>query len=94
MTRLPNFEYGKRDDSLEIPQNKKFIMIRAHLSTRIRHGKFLQFDSGPVDNRLVIFTSIDQLKILEGTKEMIILFIFILGNTNDIRAITYYTWCL
>jgi hypothetical protein len=69
-------------------------MISAHLTTRIRHGKFLRFDSGPFDNRLVIFTSIDQLKILEDTKEMVMLFIFILGNTNDIQVITYFTWCL
>ncbi|CAF1014396.1 unnamed protein product [Didymodactylos carnosus] len=38
----------------------------------MRHDKFLQFDSGPGDNCLIIFSSNDQLKILEDTEEVFI----------------------
>ncbi|CAF0904197.1 unnamed protein product [Didymodactylos carnosus] len=38
----------------------------------MRHDKFLQFGSGPGGNRLIIFSSTDQLKILEDTEEVFI----------------------
>jgi hypothetical protein len=47
-------------------------MIPIPLTTTIRQDKFLQFDSGPGDNRLVIFASMEQLKILECAEEIFI----------------------
>ncbi|CAF1570863.1 unnamed protein product [Rotaria magnacalcarata] len=38
----------------------------------IRNDAFMQFDSGPGDHRLVIFSSLEQLKILEETEKILI----------------------
>jgi hypothetical protein len=46
-------------------------MIWTPLTTTIKYGQLLQFDSESGDSRLVIFVSTDQLKILDGTKEIL-----------------------
>lgn len=69
---LPNFKYIKRNiqrqrqnnDLLQIPHDKNFTMIPTPLTVTIRNDKFLQFDSGSGDDRLVIFASNDGLTIL------------------------------
>ncbi|CAF3794187.1 unnamed protein product [Rotaria magnacalcarata] len=47
-------------------------MVPTALTMTIRNDKFLQFDSGPGDHRLIIFSSPEQLKILEETEEILI----------------------
>jgi hypothetical protein len=80
VARLPNFKYIKRNiqrqrqqnDLPKLPLDKNFNIIPTTLTTTFKNEKFLQFDSGPGDNRLLIFASINQLKILEGTEEILI----------------------
>ena len=80
VARLPNFKYIKRNiqrqrqqnDLPQLPLDKNFNIIPAPLTTTLRNDNFLQFDSGPGDNRLLIFASINQLKILESTEEILI----------------------
>ncbi|CAF3234446.1 unnamed protein product [Rotaria socialis] len=47
-------------------------MIPKILTATLRKDTFLQFDYGPGDNRLVIFASVAQLKLLEDTEEILI----------------------
>ena len=80
VARLPNFKYMKRNiqrqrqqnDLPQLPLDKNFNIIPAPLTTTLRNDNFLQFDSGPGDNRLLIFASINQLEILESTEEILI----------------------
>ena len=78
VARLPNFKYIKRNiqrqqnDLPQVPLDKNFNIIPAPLTTTLRNDNFLQFDSGPGDNRLLIFASINQLEILESTEEILI----------------------
>jgi hypothetical protein len=80
VARLPNFKYIKRNiqrqrqqnDLPKLPLDKNFNIIPTTLTTTFKNEKFLQFDSGPGDNRLLIFASINQLKILEDTEEILI----------------------
>ena len=80
VARLPNFKYIKRNiqrqrqqnDLPQLPLDKNFNIIPAPLTTILRNDNFLQFDSGPDDNRLLIFASINQLEILESTEEILI----------------------
>ncbi|CAF2251330.1 unnamed protein product [Rotaria magnacalcarata] len=80
LARLPNFKHIKRNiqrqrkkkDLSQGPQEKTFTMIPKILTITLRKDTFLQFDSGPGDNRLVIFASVEQLKLLEDTKEILI----------------------
>ncbi|CAF2882186.1 unnamed protein product [Rotaria sp. Silwood2] len=67
VARLPNFKYIKRNIQRQrqrntLPQIRKdehCSTIQTLLSNTIRHNKFLQFESGPDDSRLVIFASIE-----------------------------------
>ncbi|CAF4025458.1 unnamed protein product [Rotaria sordida] len=78
VARLPNLKYIKRNiqrqqnDLPKLPFDKNFNIIPASLTTTFKNEKFLQFDSGPGDHRLLIFASINQLRILEGTEEILI----------------------
>ncbi|CAF1035550.1 unnamed protein product [Rotaria sordida] len=80
VARLPNFKYIKRNiqrqrqqnDLTKLPLDKNFNIIPASLTTTLKNEKFLQFDSGLGDHRLLIFASINQLRILEGTEEILI----------------------
>ena len=80
VARLPNFKYIKRNiqrqrqqnDLPKLPLDKNFNIIPGALTTTLRNDNFLQFDSGPGDNRLLIFASIYQLEILESTEEILI----------------------
>ncbi|CAF2842625.1 unnamed protein product [Rotaria sp. Silwood2] len=57
---LPNFKHIKRNiqrqrkknDLPQVPQDKHFTMIPTILTITLRKDIFLQFDSGPGDNRL------------------------------------------
>ncbi|CAF3280865.1 unnamed protein product [Rotaria socialis] len=80
VARLPNFKYIKRNiqrqrqknDLPQIPHDKNFTMVPTSLTMTIRNDAFLQFHSGPGDHRLIIFSSPEQLKILEETEEILI----------------------
>ena len=76
VARLTNFKYIKRqrqqNDLPQLPLDKNFKIIPAPLTTTLRDDNFLQFDSGPGDNRLLIFASINQLEILQSTEEILI----------------------
>ena len=80
VARLPNFKYIKRNiqrqrqknDLPQIPHDKNFTMIPTLLTVTNRNDKFLQFDSGPGDDRLVIFASNDGLTILSDCEEILI----------------------
>ena len=78
--RLPNLKYIKRniqlqrqqDDLPQLPLDKNFRIIPTSLTIILRNDNFLQSDSGPGDNRLLIFAFINHLKILESTDEILI----------------------
>ena len=80
VARLPNFKYIKRNiqrqrqknDLPQIPHDRNFTMTPTSLTVTIRNDKFLQFDSGPGDDRLVIFASSDGLTILGECEEILI----------------------
>ncbi|CAF1227763.1 unnamed protein product [Rotaria sordida] len=80
IARLPNFKNIKRNiqqqrqqnDLPKLPLDKNFNIIPPSLTTTFKNEKFLQFDSGPGNNRLLIFASINQLRILEGAEEILI----------------------
>ncbi|CAF1635202.1 unnamed protein product, partial [Didymodactylos carnosus] len=42
------------------------------LATTKRNSKFLQFDSGPGNDRLLIFSSVDQLQLLDNCEELLV----------------------
>ncbi|CAF1550208.1 unnamed protein product [Rotaria sordida] len=80
VARLPNFKNIKRNiqrqrqqnDLPKFPLDKNFNIIPPSLTTTFKNEKFLIFDSGPGNNRLLIFASINQLRILEGAEEILI----------------------
>jgi hypothetical protein len=80
VARLPNFKCIKRNiqrqriqiDLPKIPQDKNFVMIPTAFTTTLTHEQFLQFDSGPGDDCLLIFASVNQLKILGHTDEILV----------------------
>ncbi|CAF1542048.1 unnamed protein product [Adineta ricciae] len=87
VARLPSFKHIKRNiqrqrlenDLPPIPHDTNFTMIPTSLTLTSKNDKFLQFDSGPGDNRLVIFASFNQLEILEQ----------IFALLTDKRQLTY-----
>ncbi|CAF1284973.1 unnamed protein product [Rotaria sordida] len=80
VARLPNFKHIKRNiqhhrlknDLPKIPHDKTFDRIPDKLATTKRNNKFLQFDSGPGNDRLIIFSSADQLQLLDNCEELLV----------------------
>lgn len=80
VARLPAFKHIKRNiqhhrvknDLPKIPHDTAFEKIPDKLSTTKRNNKFLQYDSGPGNDRIIIFSSVEQLKILEGCDQLLV----------------------
>ncbi|CAF4465447.1 unnamed protein product [Rotaria socialis] len=74
VARLPDFKHAKRNiqnrrgktDLPEIPHDKTFNQISDKLTTTNRNSVFLQFNSGPGSDRIIIFASAEQLQLLEN----------------------------
>ncbi|CAF4553019.1 unnamed protein product, partial [Didymodactylos carnosus] len=61
-----------KNDLPKIPHDKTFDQIPDKLATTKRNSKFLQFDSGPGNGRLLIFSSVDQLQLLDNCEELLV----------------------
>lgn len=80
VARLPNFKHIKRTiqrqhiavDLPKIPQDKKFSYIPTSLTATSRGDKFLQYDSGPGDHRILIFASEEQLNVFAESEHILI----------------------
>lgn len=80
VARLPNFKHVKRtiqrrrqiNDLPKIPHDKNFAAIPMSLTVTSRDEKFLQFDSGPGDHRILIFASEEQLDIFSASEHILI----------------------
>ena len=78
VAHLPHFKYTKRNiqrqkhDLPQLPLDKNFNIIPIPLTITLRNDNLVRFDSGPGNNHLLIFVSINQLKILESTEEILI----------------------
>ncbi|CAF5112390.1 unnamed protein product, partial [Rotaria sp. Silwood1] len=73
---LPNLQNLKRtvqqicqkhQNSLPLPANCNSLVIDPLFTKTNRNRTFLQFDSGPIDQRLLIFSTKKKFKILENT---------------------------
>ncbi|CAF1040411.1 unnamed protein product [Rotaria magnacalcarata] len=80
VARLPDFKHVKRNiqnhpvkkDLPEIPHDKAFNLIPDKLTTTKRNSFFLQFDSGPGNDRIIIFASAEQLQLLENGEQLLV----------------------
>ena len=80
VARIPNFKYIKRNiqrqqqknDLPPIPHDRNFTVIPLSLTITSRNDQFLQFDSGPGEDRMIIFASNDGLGILGECEEILI----------------------
>ncbi|CAF1314959.1 unnamed protein product, partial [Didymodactylos carnosus] len=75
ITSLPNLQNLKRtvqrirqkhQNPLPLPTNRDSIIIDAIFTKTNRDQTFLQFDSGPTDQRILIFSTKKQLKMLKN----------------------------
>ena len=105
VARLPNFKYIKRNiqhqrvknDLPSTPHDKTFNQIPVKLTMTQRNNLFLQFDSGPGNDRIIIFSSIEQLKIFESGVQLLVdgtfkvskVDIFLFINTKSINISGY-----
>jgi hypothetical protein len=80
IARLPDFKHIKRNvqhkraknDLPKIPHDKTFDRIPDKLMTTKRNTLFLQFDSGSGNDRILIFSSTDQLDLLGNCDELLV----------------------
>ncbi|CAF3449814.1 unnamed protein product [Rotaria socialis] len=80
VARLPDFKHVKRNiqnhrvkkDFPKIPHDKTFNLIPDKLTTTKRNSLFLQFDSGPGNDRIIIFASAEQLQLLESDEQLLV----------------------
>ena len=80
VARLPEFKHIKRNiqhariknDLPKIPHDRTFAQIPDKLMVTKRNSAFLQFDSGSGDDRLLIFSSNDQLELLGTGEELLV----------------------
>ncbi len=80
VARLPKFKHIKRNiqnqcgknDLRKIPQDQTFDTIPDKLAKTKRNSQCLQFDSGPGNDRVIIFSSPEQLKLLENWEQLLV----------------------
>jgi hypothetical protein len=60
------------NDLPQIPHGKTFTSVPASLRTNNRGETFLQYESGPGEHRVLIFSSDEELAILSGCEEVLI----------------------
>ncbi|CAF1618235.1 unnamed protein product, partial [Rotaria magnacalcarata] len=80
IARLPNFKHVKRtiqnrrgqNGLPKIPHDKTFDQIPDQLSTTKRNTVFLRYDSGSGNDRIIIFSSTEQLQLLENGEELLV----------------------
>ncbi|CAF4453363.1 unnamed protein product, partial [Rotaria magnacalcarata] len=56
----------------EIPHDKTFNLIPDKLTTTKQNSLFLQFDSGPGNDGIIIFASAEQLQLLESGEQLLV----------------------
>jgi FLYWCH zinc finger domain len=80
VARLPELKHIKRNiqhariknDLPKIPQDRTFAQIPGKLMVNKRNSTFLQFDSSSGEDRLLIFSSNDQLELLGNGEELLV----------------------
>ena len=80
VARLPNFKHIKRNiqhqrvknDLPSTPHAKTFDQIQVKLTMTQRDNLLLQFDSAPGSDRIIIFSSIEQMKLLESGVQLLV----------------------
>ncbi|CAF4820499.1 unnamed protein product, partial [Rotaria sp. Silwood2] len=80
VARPPEFKHIKRNiqyqraknDLPEIPHDKIFDRIPNKLAITKRNSQFLRYDSGPGYDRLLIFSSAEQLQLLGSCEELLV----------------------
>ncbi|CAF1333805.1 unnamed protein product [Rotaria sordida] len=78
VARLPDFKHIKRNiqnrheqnDLPKISHDKTFNQILNKLATTKRNTTFLQYNSGPDNDRIVIFSSPEKLELLENCEQL------------------------
>ncbi|CAF3241115.1 unnamed protein product [Rotaria sp. Silwood2] len=80
VVRLPDFKHIKRNiqnrrgqnNLPEIPHDRTFNQIPVQLTTTKRNSSFLQYDSGAGNDRIIIFSSLEQLQLLENCEQLLV----------------------
>jgi len=80
VARIPNFKHIKRNiqhrrvmnDFPKVPNDRTYNQISDILTLTKRNNEFLQFDSGPGDDRIIIFSSLEQLQLLENCEQLLV----------------------
>ena len=80
VARIPKFKHIKRNiqnllnknNLPNIPQDKTFDRIPDSLAQTKRNDKFLQYDSGSGNDRIIIFSSHEQLQVLENGEQLLV----------------------
>ncbi|CAF3126501.1 unnamed protein product [Rotaria socialis] len=98
VARVPDFKHVKRNirnhrvkkDLPEIPHDKTFNVIPDKLTTTKRNSLFLQFDSDPGNDRIIIFALAEQLQLLESGEQLLVDGTFKVCNTIDFLSIIRY----
>lgn len=80
VARLPAFKHVKRNiqhyrtqiDLPTIPHDKSFVNIPDLLSLTQRNDQFLRYDSGPGNDRIIIFSSNDQLQLIQTCQDFLV----------------------
>jgi hypothetical protein len=80
VARLPAFKHIKRNiqhqrgknDLPKIPHDRTFDKIPDQLATTKTNNQFLQYDSGPGTDRMIILSSLEQLRLLESCEELLV----------------------
>ncbi|CAF3806026.1 unnamed protein product [Rotaria socialis] len=70
-TLLHEDDNHNHPDFPKIPHDKTFNLIPDKLTTK-RNSLFLQFDSGPGNDRIIIFASAEQLQLLESDEQLLV----------------------
>jgi hypothetical protein len=60
------------NDFPKIPNDRTFNQISDILTVTKRNNEFLQFDSSPGDDRIIIFSSLEQLRLLENCEQLLV----------------------
>jgi hypothetical protein len=80
VAHLPVFKHIKRNiqhqqgkyDLRKVPHDRTFDKIPDQLATTKTNNQFLQYDSGPGNDRIIIFSSLEQLRLLESSQELLV----------------------
>ncbi|CAF1260079.1 unnamed protein product [Rotaria sordida] len=94
ISTLPNLQHVKRtvqrirrrhQNPLSLPVNRDSLVIDTQYIKTARGRTFLQFDSGPIDQRILIFSTKKQLKMLKNAN-----YIYLDGTLSSIKSLFCY----